>query len=210
MLFRWILAAIILIVGINHTTAQSVELYGGTERSGVDLMWFRYLKHKENQSTPFLFFSRNRASTGYKTSGSLMGSTNAISYNFKTGLGLVLVGSFLNSGFTGKTGVQFYRQKSKWLFFGWLVADIKRSGNMDLFGMFRYTPDIDHTWKLFSQVEVFPIYQLKSGIWNVTERLRLGFKKTNWTGGLMMDLNQHSVGSLQAKNNMGIFIRHDF
>lgn len=55
MLFRWILAAIILIVGINHTTAQSVELYGGTERSGVDLMWFRYLKHKENQSTPFLF-----------------------------------------------------------------------------------------------------------------------------------------------------------
>lgn len=210
MLLRWILVAVVLIGGIKNTKAQSVELYGGTERTGVDLMWFRYIKNKENKSTPFLFFSRNRASTGYKTNSSLMGSTNAVSYNFKNGIGLVLVGSFLNSGFTGKTGVQFYRQKNDWLFFGWLVADIKKAGNMDLFGMFRYTPALNNSWKLFSQLELFPVYQPKKGIWNLTERLRLGVKKNAWAGGMMMDLNQHSLAFLQAKHNMGIFIRHDF
>ncbi|MBL0883505.1 MAG: hypothetical protein IBJ16_09220 [Chitinophagaceae bacterium] len=104
MLFRWMLCAVVWIVGIENTTAQSVELYGGTERSGVDLMWFKYLKHKENQSTPFLFFSRNRASTGYQPRGSLMGSTNTISINFKHVLGLIPGGSFLNCGFLGKHG----------------------------------------------------------------------------------------------------------
>jgi len=210
MLFRWFLLMMMWIGGIKNISAQTVELYGGTERSGVDLMWFKYLKDHSNQTTPFLFFSRNRASVRYKSSGSLMGSTNAISYNFKNGMGLVLVGSFLNSGFTGKAGIQFYHQKNDWLFFGWLVADLKKAGNMDLFGMLRYTPKLSDAWKLFSQLELFPVYQPQKGIWNITERVRLGAKKGTYAGGWMVDLNQHTVLSLQAKHNIGIFIRHDF
>lgn len=122
--------------------AQSVETYAGHERAGVDLMWYKFFKDKKDAPTPFLFFSRNRASSDYGNSPTAFGSTNAVSYNFKNGLGLVAVGSFLNAGFTPKAGVQFVKIKGDFLFFGWLVADLKKEGNLDLFGMFRYQPAI--------------------------------------------------------------------
>jgi hypothetical protein len=190
--------------------AQAVEIYAGHERTGADLMWYKFFKNKKDAPAPFLFFSRNRASTGYDNSPTAFGSTNAVSYNFKNGLGLVAVGSFLNAGFTPKAGVQFVKIKGDFLFFGWLVADLKKEGNLDLFGMFRYQPKISEQWRLFSQIELFPVYNPENDWWNITQRLRLGAKYRAWAAGFMADFNQAGTGDFVLTNNLGGFLRYDF
>lgn len=203
-----IAAAMLLYGGIAN--AQAVEIYAGHKRAGADLMWYKFFKDKKDAPAPFLFFSRNRASTDYDNSPTAFGSTNAVSYNFKNGLGLVGVGSFLNAGFTPKAGVQFVKIKGNFLFFGWLVADLKKEGNLDLFGMFRYQPAISGQWRLFSQVELFHVYNPKNDWWNITQRLRLGAKYRAWTVGVMADFNQAGTGDFVLTNNLGGFLRHDF
>ncbi len=118
--------------------AQSVEYYAGDKRNGVDLMWFKNFKDLKGEKSSFLFFSRNRASVDYHNAPTAFGSTNAISYNFKNGIGVVTVASFVNSGFTPKAGIQFYKQNGNFMFFGWALAEIKDEGTIDVFGLFRY------------------------------------------------------------------------
>ena len=173
-------------------------------------MWFRYFKSATDQHSPFLFFSRNRASVDYQNSPTAFGSTNAVSYNFDKGLGLVAVGSLVNTGFVPKAGVQYVRIKGDFLFFGWLVADLKKEGNVDLFGMFRWQPALGGPWRLFSQVELFPVYQPKNELWNLTQRLRLGVRRQAWALGAMADFNQSGKGELTQTHNLGGFVRYEF
>ncbi len=200
--------AILLFRGI--AMAQSVEVYTGHKRTGIDLMWFKNFKNLKDKQTPFLFFSRNRASTDYQNSPTAFGSTNAVSYNFKNGLGIVMVGAFLNAGFTSKAGVQYYKTKGEFMFFGWLVTDLKKQGNIDLFGLFRYQPPINKNWKGFGQLEVFPVYNPSSQLLNLTQRIRLGAKYHTWAGGLMTDFNQAGKNEWTRTNNVGLFVRNEF
>jgi hypothetical protein len=198
-----------LLIG-SVVTAQSVEYYVGHQRMGVDLMWYKYFKNAESKSTPFLFFSRNRANVDYEQSPTAFGSTNAVSYNFKNGIGVVSVASFVNTGFVPKAGVQYVKIKGSFLFFGWLVADLKQEGNVDLFGLFRLTPEIHEHWKAFIQAELFPVYTPSSMNWSLTERFRLGAKYHAWAAGLMMDFNQSGTNEFVTTNNIGGFVRYDF
>ena len=190
--------------------AQIAEYYAGHNRTGADMMWFKNFTTKEIKKTPFLFFSRNRASVDYKNSTALFGSTNAVSFNFNKGIGIVAVASFVNTGFIPKAGIQYYKQKGSFMFFGWLVADVKEKGNLDLFGMFRLTPKINEAWKGFGQLELFPVYTPGTGFWNITQRFRLGAKYHAWAGGLMLDLNQYGKQKFTITNNTGAFVRYDF
>lgn len=203
---------LLLIIVLTQRTAfaQMVEYYAGHQRTGADLMWFNYFKNKEKERTPFLFFSRNRASVDYKQSPTLFGSTNAVSYQFKNGMGIVAVASFANAGFTPKAGVQYFKAKKSLLFFGWLVADLKKKGAVDLFGMLRYQPKINEQWNGFGQLELFPVYLPSSNRWNLTQRVRLGVKYHTWAGGWMMDLNQNGSSHFATLHNIGTFIRHEF
>ncbi|MEZ4984694.1 MAG: hypothetical protein R2795_06615 [Saprospiraceae bacterium] len=200
---------LILFFGIM-LNAQSIETYFGHERAGVDLLWYKFLKNESGAQLPFLFFSRTRASTDYDHLPTAFGTTNAVSYNFKSGLGIVAVGSFLNNGFIPKAGVQLVNAKGDFLFFGWLVADLKKEGNLDLFGLFRYTPVLKADWRLFSQAELFPVYNPKNEFWSLTQRLRLGAKYHHWAAGFMADFNQSGKDDFVKTNNIGGFLRHDF
>lgn len=200
--------AALLFGGVAH--AQSVEGYAGTKRKGFDLMWFKNFKNSHEERTPFLFFSRNRASIDATNNATAFGSTQAISYNFKNGLGLVAVASFLNAGLTPKAGIQYYQAKGDFMFFGWLVADVKDNGGIDAFGLFRYQPRINKHWKGFGQVELFPVYTPNTEAWNITQRLRIGAKYHAWAVGLMADFNQIRNVSLAKSHNLGAFLRHEF
>ena len=195
-----------------HTSlfSQAVEFYGGHKRSGVDILWYRFIQNKTHENTPFLFFSRNRASVDYENPFGAFGSVSALSYNLKNGLGFVGVGTILNSGFIGKIGLQLYKQKGDFMFFGWAVADLKNAGNIDVFGLFRYTPKINEKLKLFTQMELFPVFSPSQKNWNLTQRFRLGLKYNKYAFGLMADFNQVGKSSFQTTQNVGAFIRHDF
>lgn len=201
---------ITLVLFALQIRAQTVELYAGHERAGVDLMWFKFFQNPKGERSPFLYFSRNRASADYKNSPTAFGSTNAVSYNFRNGVGIVAVGSFVNAGLIPKAGVQYVKTQGDFLFFGWLVADLKKEGNLDLFGMFRWQPPINERWRWFSQLELFPVYKPASEEWNLTQRLRLGAKYQAWAAGGMADFNQSGPGISQTSANYGVFLRRDF
>lgn len=205
---RIFLYLFLLLPGV--VAAQMAEFYAGHQRTGVDLMWFKNFRNVKEERTPFLFFSRNRVSIDYKNSPALFGSTNAISYNLKNGLGVVAVASLLNNGLVPKVGVQYYKQKGGLLFFGWLVADVKQKGNLDLFGLLRFTPPIKDEWKGFTQLELFPVYTPGTGFWNITQRGRLGATYHAWAGGLMMDFNQTGRKQFTSTQNTGVFVRYEF
>lgn len=198
------------VLSVTVADAQSVEAYAGNHRAGIDLMWLRTVKRKDDRPTPLLYFSRNRAGVAYKGSPTLFASTNAVSCNFKGGIGLVAVGSFLNAGFTPKAGLQYHRQSKDFLFFGWMVADLSRKGAIDVFGMFRYTPPIATGWKGFTQLELFPVLQTASKARTYTQRLRLGVKRTSWSTGLMHDLSVYRSNTSSNSWNLGVFFRQDF
>jgi hypothetical protein len=202
---KYLLKTILLLIAAT-TEAQMVEFYAGHQRTGVDVMWFKNFKNRKEEKLAFLFFSRNRASVDDQHSPTMFGSTNAVSYNFKKGLGIVSV----NAGFIPKAGVQYYKSKNSFLFFGWLVADLKKRGNIDLFGLFRYQPNITEYWKALMQLELFPVYTPSSASWNLTQRVRIGAKHHGWGGGLMIDFNQAGVGRFTKTNNIGAFMRYDF
>ena len=190
--------------------AQSVETYAGHKRVGVDLMWFKNFKNSKDERTPFLFFSRNRASTDYHNAPTAFGSTNAVSYNFKSGVGIVAVASLLNAGFTPKAGEQLVKMKGNFLFFGWLVADLKKQGNLDVFGLFRWQPPLKAQWRVFSQVELFPVFTPSSSVWSLTQRIRLGLRHRAWAGGGMADFNQTGNEDFVTSQNIGGFLRYEF
>lgn len=190
--------------------SQAVEYYAGHQRTGVDIMWYKFIQNKNHENTPILFFSRNRASIDYNNEFGALGSVNALSYNLKNGLGFVGVGTITNWGLTAKLGVQLYKQKGDFMFFGWAVADLKKEGNIDVFGLFRYTPSLNEEWKIFSQVELFPVYNPKTGNWNLTQRLRVGPKYRKFSFGAMADFNQTGKSEFTYTNNFGGFLRYDF
>lgn len=206
--FFIVLITLLFIKG--RAIAQSVEFYAGHKRAGVDLMWFKNFKNGKAEPTPFLFFSRTRASTDYQNSPTAFGATNAVSYNFKNGLGIVAVASQLNSGFTPKAGVQYYKAKGNFMFFGWLVADIRKAGNVDLFGLFRYQPKLNEQLRIFSQAELFPVFNPSTKVWNLTERFRLGLRYHAWVVGTMVDFNQTGARTFATTHNLGGFLRYEF
>lgn len=208
--FATTLAASVMVLFTTIAEAQSVEAYSGNRRAGVDIMWFRYVKRKDERPSPLLFFSRNRAGIDYKGSPTLFSSTHAFSYNFKGLLGLVAVGSFLNAGLTPKAGLQYHRMSKDFLFFGWMVADLRRKGAVDVFGMFRYIPALADGWKAFTQIELFPVLQTGSKTKTYTQRLRIGVKRTSWSTGLMQDLNLYRSPNFPNISNIGLFFRQDF
>ncbi|MCU0429537.1 MAG: hypothetical protein MUF42_06150 [Cytophagaceae bacterium] len=210
---RTVLSSFILLALLlqsSEALSQATEAYGAHQRSGVDIMWFKRFKKKNEAPGPFLFFSRNRASVAYERSVSLFASTNAVSYNLKNGWGMVLAGTFLMNGVSVKSGIQYFKQEGAFMFFGWCVSELKSHGSIDLFMLFRFQPSISPTLKLFSQVEVFPVYQSGTRSWNLTQRLRLGLKHRSWAAGPMADFNQVGAKTWKRSNNLGAFVRYEF
>ncbi|HRW75555.1 MAG TPA: hypothetical protein P5563_06605 [Saprospiraceae bacterium] len=205
-----LILTLVVLLWNGTTRAQSVETYVGHQRAGIDLMWYKFFQNRSGQPGPILFFSRTRASTTYEKAPTAFGTTNAISYNFPNGVGIVGVGSFVNNGFVPKAGVQLVRSKGDFLFFGWLVADLVEKGNLDLFGLLRYQPHLTANWRLFAQLELFPVYQPSSGNWSLTQRIRLGAKWHQWAAGWMTDLNQSGNQEWTTSHLVGGFLRYDF
>ena len=202
---------VIVLIATNLTIlAQSIEFYAGNQRTGVDLMWYKFIQNKNDENTPILFFSRNRASVDYDNQLGAFGSVNAFSFNLKNGLGLVSVASFLNSGLRAKIGLQYAKQKDTFLFFGWAVIDLKNEASVDVFGLFRYQPRLNGRWRLFSQIELFPVYNPRNQFWNLTQRVRVGPKYHKFTFGFMADFNQAGSTEFQTHQNFGGFLRYDF
>lgn len=207
----WLLFAL----GVSLSTAAQAqipfEVFAGQERTSLDVMFFRFFNNREGQATRFLFFNRNRAVTDYHNR-TAFGSTNAISYNFKSGLGIVAVGQVLGTGFVPKVGVQYAGRFADLTVFSWVVVStFEKNNDLDWFLLMRYTPKLGETLRLFSQLELVNGFALNGGM-NLVQRYRLGLGYHTWQWGLGADFQQRgrTETGLASNHNLGVFLRHEF
>ena len=213
-----LLISIVFICFILFAKAQvPVEVLGGDKKSTLDIMFFKYFKNKENANSKFLFFNRNRVSIDYQMTSTtnlpVYGFTEAISYNNTKlkGFAPVIVGQFSNKGVYPKAGIQYVHIKSNFLFFTWVVCEIKEKPNVDFFLLTRYEPKLTEKLNLYTQLELVNAFPTESAMnYTLIQRVRLGLKIKTWQFGAGADFTEIGNNAFINSNNIGGFLRHEF
>jgi len=209
---------IILIASCTNANAQiPVEIFGGHEKTTVDIMFFKFFKNKQGENSRWLFFNRNRASVDYRMTSKTylpqFGFTEAISYNHPKlkGFAPVLVGQVLSWGVYPKAGIQYAHIRKNMTVFTWMVCETFEKPDLDYFLLFRYTPKLSEKINLFTQVEsvnTFPTVSTDN--YSFIQRLRLGLSIKSYQFGAGADFNQTGNSTFAKTYNVGGFIRHEF
>jgi hypothetical protein len=216
--------SLVIIFGMigSLTKAQiPVEIFGGHEKTTVDIMFFKYFKNKQGDTDSYqyrwLFFNRNRANIDYRMTKTTFlpqfGFTEAISYNHEKlkGFAPVVVGQVLSWGVYAKAGIQYAHIKKDITIFTWLVCETLKKPDLDYFLLFRYKPKLTEKINLFTQVEsvnAFPT--VRTDNYSFTQRLRLGLSIKSYQFGAATDFNQTGNSTFAKTYNIGCFIRHEF
>jgi hypothetical protein len=210
---------IIILISICGSVKSQipVEIFGGNEKTTVDIMFFKFFKNKQEENSRWLFFNRNRTSVDYrlttKTNLPQFGFTEAISYNHPKlrGFSPVLVGQVLSWGVYPKAGIQYAHISKNMTVFTWLVCEMLSNPDLDFFLLFRYTPKISGKLNLYTQFETgntFPTNSIDN--LSFTQRLRLGLSIKGYQFGAGSDFNQTGNSTFTKLYNVGGFIRHEF
>ncbi len=213
-----IIRSIVLLLVWSETYSQiPIEVFGGHEKTTLDVLFFKYLKNSKNDNSKFLFFNRNRASMDYRQSSTAylptFGFIEAISYNHPglKGFAPVAVIQIFNSGLFPKAGVQYFHHKGDFTFFSWLVCETMSKPNIDFFILTRLEPKLTDKLNLFAQLELVNAIPTETdAIHNYIQRVRLGLKIKTWQFGLGSDFNEFGNGTLANTNNLGAFLRYEF
>lgn len=194
-----------------------VEVFGGHQRTTVDVMFFKFLKGKQERNSAWLFFNRNRASVDYRMTRTTQlpqfGFTEAISYNHGKlkGFAPVYVAQILSWGVYSKAGIQYAYRSKEFTFFSWFVCETAGDPDLDYFLLVRYTPKLTAQMNLFSQFEsINTLPTLSTSNFSFTQRMRLGIQLNSYQLGVGADLNQIGNTTYTNTNNFGCFVRHEF
>lgn len=207
----------LLLCGSGAFAQIPVELMVGHQKASIDLMFFKYLKQKDNTNSRWLFFSRARATMDYKMTSSTnlpgFGLTEALSYNPLSwkGFAPVAVVQVFNRGVFPKAGIQYAHVAQRFTVFSWVVAETMKEPDIDYFLLCRVTPRLSSKLDLFSQVELvnsFPTVETSS--FSFIQRIRLGLSGGHTQYGLALDLTQAGRNSWVTTSNFGGFLRYVF
>lgn len=214
---RKVFIIILFTISINAKAQIPVEIFGGHEKTTVDIMFFKYFKNNQGENSRWLFFNRNRASIDYRMTKTTylpqFGFTEAISYNHEKlkGFAPVVVGQVLSGGVFPKAGIQYAHINKNITVFTWFVSEIHSNPDIDFFLLFRYTPKISEKLNLYTQFETGNIFPTSSKEnFNFTQRLRLGLSIKSYQFGTGVDFNQTGNNTYTKIHNVGGFIRHEF
>ncbi len=213
--------ALLIIVSLliwGETFSQiPVEVFGGNEKTTIDILFFKYIRNKEEKNSKFLFFNRNRMSIDYRQTSTAylptFGFTEAISYNHPKlkGFAPVALVQIFNAGFFPKAGIQYFYGKKEFTFFSWVVTEMKNTPTIDFFMLTRFEPKLSEKVNLFTQLELinpFPTNEIEN--YSFTQRIRVGIKMTEWQFGFGSDFNEFGRASFTNTSNIGAFIRYEF
>lgn len=212
-------AGIIILVCVGRTAGAQIpiELFGGHEKTTVDILFFKYFKNRQDENTRWLFFNRNRASVDYRMTATSdlpqFGFTEAISFNHEKlkGFAPVLVGQVLNWGVYPKAGIQYARSSKNITVFTWFVSETLKNPAVDYFLLFRFTPTLSEKINLFTQVESINVFPTgSSDNFNFIQRFRVGIQRNTYQVGAGADFNQTGNNTFTNHYNIGAFIRHEF
>jgi hypothetical protein len=185
-----------------------VEIFAANDRTTVDILFIRSFDAARGGGSPFLFFSRNRASVNYNNA-TAFGSTTAVSYNWTNGLGAVVIAQIFSSGFFPKGGLQYHTRQADIVIFTWLVTELLSEPAVDWFVLARFEPGLSDDLKLFTQLELLSTIDTGGGTAFV-QRGRLGVKSGLWQAGVGADFSQQPASSTTSTQSYGLFLRHEF
>jgi hypothetical protein len=196
----------------------TVEAFVGDQKTTADILFFKHFKNKEGSNSKFLFFNRNRASMDYRqTSNTYLpqfGFTEAVSYNHPAlkGFAPVAVVQIFNTGTFPKIGVQYFHQKTQFMFFSWAVMETMEKPLIDYFVLTRFQPQVSEKIKLFLQVElVNTLPTSNENNYSFIQRTRIGLHwGESWQTGLGADFAQNGRSDFVTTSNIGVFLRKEF
>lgn len=218
MKFKVALLIIVSLLIWSETFSQiPVEVFGGNEKTTIDILFFKYIRNKEEKNSKFLFFNRNRTSIDYRQTSTAylptFGFTEAISYNHPKlkGFAPVALVQIFNAGFFPKAGIQYFYRKKEFTFFSWVVTEMNNRPTIDFFVLTRFEPKLSEKINLFSQLELInPVPTNEIENYNFTQRLRVGIKMREWQFGFGSDFNEFGRASFTNTSNIGAFLRYEF
>jgi hypothetical protein len=214
----------------GEAQAQTVEAFGGSQKTTLDVMFFKFFLLPKTTKTEaaasaeataevprsnFLFFFRARAAVGYRDPDTLpqFGLTSAVSYNHPVlkGFAPVAVGQIFNRGVFPKAGVQFAKVDKKFTIFTWLVCETLPAPVLDYFLLARYTLTLTDLLGLYFQVESINAFPTDAGqAFSFTERARFGLQIHRWQIGPGVDFSHVGRNAFTHSFNVGGFVRYEF
>lgn len=191
-----------------------VEMVVGTQRTSLDILFFKSFKNSQGEVSPWLFFNRNRAVYDPTSKQSSFGFTEAISYQPTRWKGFAPVGvvQWVSTGLFPKVGLQKVVARENILGFSWMVLETKRDPRLDYFLLIRWTPVLKGQIKVFSQVEWIHSFATRriGQPTQSTQRGRLGLKYTAVQAGFGFDRSRVSGSDGIIFQNWGGFLRYEF
>lgn len=194
-----------------------VEVMLGHRQAGLDLMFFKFFKNKEEKPSKALFFNRSIATIDYRMTDTTylpqFSQTAAISYNLEKlkGFAPVVIGQISNKGLFPKAGIQFARVQKRMVIFAWAVSELQKEPGLDLYFLLRLMPQISTHLDFFFQLENLCVFSTSEFLQSrYIQRLRLGLGLADWQFGLAGNFGEYPGLALPFTSNLGIFLRHEF
>jgi len=195
-------AAFLLIV--LKVNAQSFELMPGTERLFVDAQWLNTFEEVGRWS----LFSRSRATVDEDENTNLF--TGAyLNYTTPTGFGGTVVGRISTLGAGADAGIHFFKAKASFMLYALASVEISSVFAYSWFSIFRYTPKLNSSWRLYSSFELFSNFNTDGHVASV-QRIRAGLERKGYQFGLALNLSGFDQDYRTTDANPGIFIRKQF
>ena len=198
-----LISLLIGLFGLIHLQGQSIELMPGTERFFGDVQWLKPL----DEAYRWTLFSRTRATVDYDNNTDVF-SGAYLNYTTRLGLGGTIVGRISSSTSGSDVGIHYFKQSRDITLYALPFISLRDELNYGWFSIFRYTPSMGETWKLYSSVELFSTFNRPGHAFSV-QRLRLGLQRENYQFGLAINLSE--LGSdFETQTNPGVFVRREF
>lgn len=212
-----LLGLLLLALGKVALAQVPVEVFGGHERTTLDVLFFKYVKNQAKENSRFLFFNRNRASVDYRQTSTTylptFGFTEAISYNHPAlkGLAPVVTVQVFNTGVFAKAGLQYFHRSEHVTLFTWTVVELARDPLVDWFVLARWEPPLSAKLKLFSQLELVNAFPTAEGDnYSFIQRVRVGVRRNAVQVGLGCDWVSTGRSQYSTTTNAGVFLRYEF
>lgn len=203
----------VFVLGMLNASLGSAQLapqiFAGHRGAEYNFLWFKGVDAKGRIS---LFNFTSFFADYEEQTNNLYEIYQVGIYNLNPSWGLAGGGRFVGGEFVPLIAVS-YQKVIRDLYFNLFPSaqyvPSAQQINYSLFGLLFYTPRINDTWKVFSQLTFEPLFNLEKHIYSY-QQIRLGLEfKEQFQFGIGVNLDQ--VGKdFTFRQNYGLFIRKEF
>ena len=200
-----ILLVFLILFQSSVLIGQSFEAMAGDKRIFIDTQYLKFF----DETYKWSLFSRARATAAYNTKQSNLFTGAYLNYTTKSGLGPSVIGRIGSFSSGLDIGVHYFKSTDKLTLFALPSINVEDELLYSWFSIFRYTPTIKNSWKVYSSLELFTAFN-KDGHASSVQRVRLGLDRLGYQFGFAANLSQLGRQDIVTDENLGVFLRKQF